>query len=417
VIETYESRLFALDGDDLWEVTAANARTQVAETGSYGNAYLTGDYRQTYQRLCATDVGLVWYTVSDNGQVYLWEYNVPDDLDSRIGKLPVDGCYPYSIAWANGYVFVAFRYASAHDQKGDAYIYYQRGGQRGVAGPVRNPTTSAAKPIRLAGMIGDDLIFFYNGYIWAYNLSSGGIVCKGKSNTTTSTTIYDAITWGKDVFVANANNLAQVERWDTSLYTTDQGYLEQGRWDFGYLGFRKTLIDVRVVTEPLPTGTSMTMAVAADGGAFTTLSGTFTGDGTTSTYLWSASNSTTSITGYDFELKPGLKTTNSASTPTIRSITARATSASKRRQWTLLLDPSTIAGGLEAYSPRSADQLTDLRAIAAYAGVVKFTNPWEGEAWDEPTSHDVVVAEVVLGPAEPNRPAVVGLTMWDTVYV
>jgi len=48
-------------------------------------------------------------------------------------------------------------------------------GQRGVAGPVRNPTTSAAKPIRLAGMIGDDLIFFYNGYIWAYNLSSGGI--------------------------------------------------------------------------------------------------------------------------------------------------------------------------------------------------------------------------------------------------
>jgi len=64
------------------------------------------------------DVGLVWYTVSDNGQVYLWEYNVPDDLDSRIGKLPVDGCYPYSIAWANGYVFVAFRYASGPRPEG-----------------------------------------------------------------------------------------------------------------------------------------------------------------------------------------------------------------------------------------------------------------------------------------------------------
>jgi len=155
--------------------------------------------------------------------------------------------------------------------------------------------------------------------------------------------------------------------------------LEQGRWDFGYLGFRKTLIDVRVVTEPLPTGTSMTMAVAADGGAFTTLSGTFTGDGTTSTYLWSASNSTTSITGYDFELKPGLKTTNSGLHPH-HPLDHRPghlrlqAGASGPSSWI----PQPSAGGLEAYSPRSADQLTDLRAIAAYAGGSQVHQPLGG---------------------------------------
>jgi len=70
--------------------------------------------------------------------------------------------------------------------------------------------------------------------------------------------------------VANANNLAQVERWDTSLYTPIRATWSRAA-GLRLPGVPQDPDRCAVVTEPLPTGTSMTMAVAADGGAFTTL--------------------------------------------------------------------------------------------------------------------------------------------------
>jgi hypothetical protein len=229
--------------------------------------------------------------------------------------------------------------------------------------------------------------------------------------------------WGKDIFVGNADNAQKVERFDTTAaYTTTSpnhstglGTLDSGRWDFGYKGILKTLLDVRVQTAPLPANTAVTMSVSADGDTFTSLSGTHNTAGAT-TYRWAASSYTSSLTGYGFELRIGLSTTASASTPTVRSITARAISANKRRVWQLLLDPSTFVGGQAGAAPRSADTLTDLRAVATTAGVALFTNPWDGEAWDTPSTHSVTVGDVMLTRAEPQKPQAVSITLWEVAY-
>jgi hypothetical protein len=418
VVKVYDGHLYALDGDDLYEITAANTRVLVAETSSYGNNYLTSTPAQTYNRLCATDTGLAWYTVSDNGQCFLWEYLEAEDYARKVGKLPVDGVYPYSMFFASGYLFVAFRYASAHAQQGEAFIYYQRGGQRGIAGPVRNiaGATTASKPIVFAGMIGDDLFFTYNAGLWAYNLSAGSLVCHGVSLTTDATTGGTAITFGKDIFVGNMNAAGNVERWNTTAYTTAVASIDSGRWDFDYMGIRKVLLNVRAVFEPLPANTTITCAVSANGGAFTTLTGTATGDGALTTYVWAASSATGSIAGYDFEVRLLPKATAATVTPTIRSITAQATSGDKRRAWQIALHPSSVRTGSAGDNPRSSDILADLRAVAATGAPVLFTNPWEVEEWDAPSTHTVMIGDVSLTCSDPAFGENLVLTMWEVAY-
>jgi len=115
VIETYES------GSSPWTATTSGGdRGQRPDpggrTGSYGNAYLTGDYRQTYQRLCATDVGLVWYTVSDNGRSTSGNTMSPTtwtpDRQAAGGRV-----LPLLHRLGQRVCLRRLRYASAHDQK------------------------------------------------------------------------------------------------------------------------------------------------------------------------------------------------------------------------------------------------------------------------------------------------------------
>jgi hypothetical protein len=394
ILRMWDGNLFALDGDSLYEITAADTRSLEVQVAGRSADYLSGTdpASQTYvpyNRLTTSDKGPVWFARNDNGQTILWEYNVGSDTGSKIGKLPVDQAMPYSIGWANGFVFVGFRFAEYHSAAGDAYLYYQRGSQRGVAGPFRAPSGStASKPVLIGGVIGDDIIVYFDGAMWAYNVSAGGISMLADSATTNKSAPTEAITFGKDAFLGNINATGAVERFDTETYTTRTATWTSGRYDFAYPGVSKALLDVKVVTEPLPTGTTISLAVSADGASFSNVTGTFTGDGSTTSYTWTVSTHAATVAGRDFELRLTLSTTDSAKTPEVRSITARAVSVERQRSWILEVDAGDVR------------TLEDLAVLGAYDGPVKFTNVWDGREHDDPSAYQVMLTDMILVEAE-----------------
>ena len=415
VLRTFGSTVYCLVGDDLYTVDATTglSATAVSDLSGQSGQYLSGG-RRTYQRLSVSDKGPIWLQRLDSGQTYIWEYNEANDTTTRIGKLPVDFAYPYSIFFAAGYVFVGFRYANDHSEAGAAYIYFQRGLQRGVAGPFRDVSgASAWKAVLMAGIIGDDLMVYYNDALWAYNLSEGGIYQVAKCGV--GDPIASAITFGKDAFIANVDNTDYVERLDTAAYSTDTATWRSGRFDFGYLGTNKALLDVTVVHDPLPANTTLTLKVSSNGGAFATVTGTDNVDDVTS-FTWTASSSTSTVTGRDFELELTFASTVSTATPTIRSVTVRAMGVQVQRSWIVELDAASYWASSEGRAPASADLLSDGRAVATAGGVVKFTNVWDGDEYDGGTDYDVMVEQAVMVEAEPEGDPYFALQLREVSY-
>jgi len=419
VLRTFGATPYCLVGDDLYPVKADLSALDavVSQPGGSSVSYLTASPIVTYGRLSTSDKGPIWFQRLDSGQTYIWEYNVANDTTERVGRLPVDFAFPYSIYWAFGFIFVGFRAAGTHAEDGDAYIYFQRGSQQGAAGPVRRITAAnASTPVLIAGTIGDDLIFYFDGAVWGYSLSTGGIFQLATSASSSKLTIRDAVTFGRDVFISNVDTASKVERFDTDKYSTDTATLNMGRSDLGYLGVSKTLLEVKVVTEPLPALTSVTLKRSTNGGAWTTVTGTHDTDDATA-YTWTVSSSTTSITGEDFGLQVGLASTSSTATPTIRSVTARAVAAEKQRGWVLELDVGTFGTGRAGYADRSSDMLAAFRSWAAVQGIVKFTDPWDGEEWDAPTDYEVVVEQALLVESESEGDPFIQVQLREVCYV
>ena len=394
IVCAFDGVVYCLDGSDLSTVNlTTGARTTVADLAGSVATYLALG-APSWRRLASSDVGPIWLQPLDNGQCFVWQYNAALDTDEKIGKLSVDFATPYSVFWAHGFTFVGFRYAAAHTLAGDAYVWYKRGSQQGVAGPIRSASgVTASTPVLVGGMIGDDLIVYYAGAVWAYNLSSGGLYQVGKSTSSNTTAVRHCVTYGKEVFLGYVNNTGNVERLDTVTYTTGTAEWRSGRFDFGYQGIDKTLLDVTVVTEPLTAGTSLACAVSVEGGTATTLTGTFDEDGDTS-YTWVASTPDDPLVGRDFEIHLTPKTTAAANTPTIRSITARAIGAERQRVWGLELDAGTWLASSEGAAPRSSQILADLKAVGEYKGLVLFSNPWDVEEHEPPVEYTVTVVDL-----------------------
>lgn len=415
VVCSFQGVLYALDGNWLYSVdkTAANTRTSLSEPAGSSATYLAST--NPYRRLAVSDKGPIWYQRLDNGQTIIWEYNQATDTDSRVGMLPVEDAWPYSILWAHGYIFVGFRYAAGDAAVGEAYLYYGRGGQKGVAGPFYTNISTASSPVIVAGTIGDDLIVKFGAGVWGYSLSSGGIYRIGVDSYVPTA----AATFGKDVFVAGAYaGFDRVTRTQTDLYSTDAAasiYLYSGRYDFGLPGLDKVLLDVTMTTDPLPALTAITVGVRVENGTETALTGTWDTDGETS-HTWTASTSTTSLVGRDFELVIHPVTTSSAATATILSVTARALPIERQRLFRLELDTGTWPGQSAGYSPRSSDILADLRAIGESNVLASFSNPWEGEEQDAPLTYTVLPSQLTYVEAE--GPGMIGvLELRETAYV
>jgi hypothetical protein len=395
VVRSYEGVLYALDGDDLYEIdkTTPDTRTQVGDPANGSSAVFLADTTWPWARMSLSDKGPIWVQRLDNGQTFLWQYHKALDFQEIIGKAPQDFIFPYSVFFTKGYSFVAYRVADKHANPGDAYIWYKRGGQDGVIGPFRSTTgTTASKPILIGGMIGDDMIVYFDGAVWAYNFTDGAVY-QWSAQTSTGTP-EDCIVLGNQVFITPVNvgggNTAGVERFRENFYTTETATIDLGKHDWDYRGLLKTLIDVTVITDPLPADTSVQVAYSADGATFVTVSGTTHDvDGETRvTFPVSTSDPGVTVIGFEFELRLILSTTDNTATPTVREVSARAVGASAVLEVIMILDAGNTRG---QESHKIIDDLNGLRTAQA---VVEFKDPFQNRDKDETDDYDVVVAEV-----------------------
>lgn len=399
VLRMFDGVVYALDGDDLYALGTPGVRTQVVDLVSWTSDNYLDQTPWSYNRMSTSDKGPIWITRIDNGATFLWEYDVNDDVQRKIGKLPVDFAFPYSIYFSKGFTFVAFRYAPSHTESGEAYIWFKRGAQDGVIGPVRAPSgVTASKPILLAGVIGDDLVFYFDGAIWAYNMSYGGVYQIATQETTG--TPYGAITFGKDVFIApvtNSSNTRSVERFDTTRYATD-GTIDLGKHDWDYPGIEKILLDVTVVTDPLPANCRVSLFISVDGDDFVGVTSPAqyhqNDDATKFTWVASTSGGTT-LAGNEFEIRLMLESSTSTATPTIREVTARAKAAAHLLEITMQIDAGTIDTG-EGFQTSEA-LIAGLNALceADPKTVTSFTDMFQTlETSTPPAAFDVTVQDV-----------------------
>ena len=235
VLYAWGGTLFMLVGDDLYEINVSAAGTTLRADLSGTSTVYRADITSR-GRITSSERGPVWLQRLDSGETYVWEYNVYADAQSRLGVLPVDYAWPYSIRYANGFILVAFRYANAHADAGNAYVYYQRGAQRGVLGPARKNTsgaTGASEAIVLAGVIGEQIIFVFDRYLWGYTPSGGAMSQIGSLPTLSNYSPYAALTFGSQVFVSGLNDgtAGAVARFDLDKYATN-GTIQSGRWHY-----------------------------------------------------------------------------------------------------------------------------------------------------------------------------------------
>lgn len=392
VLRSFRGILYGLDGDDLYTISkgAANTRTLVADIAGSSAVY-RADVPWPYGRMSLSDRGPIWLQRLDNGQTFLHLYDPASDTQEVLGKISVDFVFPYSIMFTHGFVWVALRYAPTHAESGDAYLWFKRGAQEGYAGPFRSPTgVTASKPILLAGVIGDDLIVYFDGAVWGYNLTDGAIFMI--ADQTTTAVPEDAITFGKDIFitpVTSGGNTTAVERFNTVAYTTETATIDLGKHDWDYPGLVKVLYDITVVTDPLPANTTIQAAVSADGAAFVNIGVASDVDGSTRHRFVASSSAGATISGIEFELRLLLASTNVANTPTVREVSARATGGKSLLEIVILVDCGKSR--VEA-----AKFLTALDAIArpATPAIFSLTDPYQAGEKDTVAAFDVKVKEV-----------------------
>lgn len=386
ILTSFNGILYGLRNSDLLKIDSGTAETTtlVADITVYIDRY-----EDMTNRLTVSDVGPVWVVPLNNGRTYVWEYNAADDVAEILTELPKD-IQPYDIAFYSGIYFVALRFAAGHALSGDAYLYYQVGGQRGMAGPFRSVTgVTASKPLAIAGVVGDRLMVYYDTALWAYDLTTGGIsqVCR------TVTAPQGATTYGSDVFFVEG---ATAHRALTAEFdTAAAAELTTGRHDFGYLGLLKTLTKVTVSCEDaLAASETVGLAYSVDGGSFTTAAGTMVATNTTKT--WTISSSSSTVRGVEFELKLLLKANTSTSSPKVMSVTAEAVGSEDRIEWVLALD---LSDNNEQHGQVTLDGLKALKTAHA---VVSFTDPWQVLDHTAAETFDVTVEEVNLPMTEPG---------------
>ena len=400
VMVSFQGTLYALDGDDLYTIDKTSGAgawsavaTQVSDTTVAGSSAVYLADTASYLRLSKSDVGPIWLQRLDNGQTLIHEYNHFTQTTRTVGKIPYDQIFPYDINFFLGFVFVTFRFASAHSLGGDAYMFYKRGAQQGLIGPFRSTTgVTGSKNILIGGMIGNDVMVYYDGAVWAYDLNSGGVSMLATQTTTTNPA--RVRTFGKEVFlsgVEDSGNTSQVERLDTTAYTTEtDASLDTGRWNFGFPRVKKILLDITVITDPLPAGPTLGVAYSVNGGAFATHATTSGTDGAT-VHTFTVSDNSASVVGEDFNIRVLPKNIVTNSTVTIREVTARVASAQKYIEWRLQLDMKGTGGAREG-SPRDARlTIPELNGQIVSNAVQAFSDPWQVPEGTAAESFDVWV--------------------------
>lgn len=382
----FNGALYSQVGTSLTTIdTSTGTRTAVASLSSSAHEVATSNGR--VRLLTTSDVGPFWACPIDDGVTLLREYNVADDTPYTIGELPKDS-FVYDVLFHAGIYFAAFRQADTHASSGDAYLYYQVGGSRGVAGPIRAPSgTTASKRIAFAGAIGDRIMLAYDDRLWAYDLTTGGIseVADWSSDVNVGEPL-SATVFGKDVFVGSNAGYAFIETDEVKASTN--GVLYTGRFDFGYNQLPKLLHTVTVVTEDqLAAAHSVEVGYLLDGNTVQWLSDDMaTGE---ASHTWVVSDNAESLIAIETEWAIRASSTSATSFPKVIALYSDASGAAARIEWAVAVDvgESSVNDG--------GDVITALNSLRTSYGVVQWSDPYQVDPYTADQAFDVRVKDVL----------------------
>lgn len=381
-IVSYSGELYGVAEFDLYRIDTdtASTRTLIGDAISTDFAGMTGRVKQ----MSTSDVGPIWYAPGSDGTTLIREYNWADDVATTIGKIP-DDSYAYDIAFYAGIYLVSYRSAENHADTGGAYLYYQIGQQRGIAGELRDEDGTASERVAIGGVIGDRLYIAYQARMWAYDLTSGGIVLVGQiTGAGDPGSVQCALTHGGKAVLGGT---LYMNFWDTKANENYAQKLYSGMGDYGYIGIPKLIHTATVTTdEPIDSLGEVRLGYKVDGGAEVFLTPTMTSG---ARYQWDVSTSAGgSVIGTEVEWVVEVNADTTTGGPKVVSVVSDATGATSRIEWEIIVDvgqSSVNEGG---------DVISALNALKESYGVVQFSDPYQLRDHDTPATFDVRVKRV-----------------------
>nr|BAR35993.1 hypothetical protein [uncultured Mediterranean phage uvMED] len=280
-------------------------------------------------------------------------------------------------------------------------IYYVRGTEFGTFGILRQDEDfTAGKLITSTDASRMDRTFFLaptgssanTWTLFTIDLLTGGIF--GGPEFTAVRDPNSVVDFLGRTFVSENKGSSNTQSYRTAATFASTGSLYSSVHDFD-IAEEKTLMSIRLATEPLPANTSVQIHYQKDQDGTWTSAGTYdTDDGTGVTFKISSSAS--SVKFKNLQLKITLATSNTAVTPVVRSLQIRSTPSEYVKEWDLVLDISDEDAQAQSRAFSGSQLIDYIKAEANTENILTFQNGYEVAASGSYDTHSVMIREYSL---------------------
>lgn len=280
-------------------------------------------------------------------------------------------------------------------------IYYVRGTEFGTFGILRQDEDfTAGKLITSTDASRMDRTFFLaptgssanTWTLFTIDLLTGGIF--GGPEFTAVRDPNSVVDFLGRTFVSENKGSSNTQSYRTAATYASTGSLYSSVHDFD-IAEEKTLMSIRLATEPLPANTSVQVHYQKDQDGTWTSAGTYdTDDGTGVTFKISSSAS--SVKFKNLQLKITLATSNTAVTPVVRSLQIRSTPSEYVKEWDLVLDISDEDAQAQSRAFSGSQLIDYIKAEADTENILTFQNGYEVAASGSYDTHSVMIREYSL---------------------
>ena len=192
-------------------------------------------------------------------------------------------------------------------------------------------------------------------------------------------------------FVSENKGSASTQTYRTASTYATSGELITAVHDFD-IGEEKTLMSIRLATEPLPANTAVQVYYQDDQDGTWTSAGTYDTDSGTGT-TFKISTDSASVKFKNLQLKIKLTTSDATATPVVRSVQVRCTPTEYVREWDMLLDISDEDAQAQGRAFTGSQLIDYIKAEATNENIIQFDNGYETPSAGSYDEHDVMIRE------------------------
>ena len=192
-------------------------------------------------------------------------------------------------------------------------------------------------------------------------------------------------------FVSENKGSASTQTYRTAGTYSTSGELITAIHDFD-IGEEKTLMSIRLSTEPLPANTAVQVYYQDDQDGTWTSAGTYDTDSGTGT-TFKISTDSSSVKFKNLQLKIKLTTSDATATPVVRSVQVRCTPTEYVREWDMLLDISDEDAQAQGRAFTGSQLIDYIKAEATNENIIQFNNGYETPSAGSYDEHDVMIRE------------------------